>query len=26
MCDEPDFSPDGRTIAYIVGTVDLKKE
>ena len=24
--DEPNFSPDGQTIAYVVGTVDLKKD
>jgi dipeptidyl aminopeptidase/acylaminoacyl peptidase len=24
--DEPNFSPDGQTVAYVVGTVDLKKD
>ena len=24
--DEPNFSPDGNTVAYVVGTVDLKKD
>src|SRR5712691_10607029 len=24
--DEPNLSPDGQTVAYVVGTVDLKKD
>ncbi|HEX5176274.1 MAG TPA: hypothetical protein VFV83_04550, partial [Chthoniobacteraceae bacterium] len=24
--DEPDLSPDGQTITYVLGTVDLKKD